>query len=62
MPFRAGAPFLLNDNVYHPLVKRMYQCPLGLMLHFYSEGALIIVLAVIFVSMPSRADAPFLRF
>ena len=40
MPFRAGAPFLLNDNVYHPLVKRMYQCPLGLMLHFYVSDVL----------------------
>ena len=38
-----------------------YQCPLGLKLHFYDDD---LVLKQVFdwVSMPSRAKAPFLRY
>ena len=37
MPFRASAPFLLNEYFpgYSDFV--LYQCPFGLVLHFYAS-------------------------
>ena len=38
MPFRAEAPFLhdITINLHQSLV--LYQCPLGLVLHFYQDA------------------------
>ena len=35
MPFRAGAPFLQRKKVDISELRKVYQCPFGLVLHFY---------------------------
>ena len=37
MPSRANAPFLLQMSTYLTAKQVKYQCPLGLMLHFYEN-------------------------
>ena len=39
----------------------LYQCPFGLVLHFYRKGLIMLNITVERVSMPSRAGTPFLR-
>ena len=49
MPFRAGASFLQLEGNPFEEANTMYQCPLGLVLHFYI--AFIIILVVIAAAM-----------
>ena len=42
--------------------KIVYQCPLGLKLHFYELLDIMKNFLLKVVSMPSRAKAPFLRY
>ena len=84
MPSRASTPFLHKTSVAMRNI-HLYQCPLGLMLHFYRDSGRQRVLlwqccinalsgwgfistrrlrlmydAIVIVSMPFRAKAPFL--
>ncbi len=60
MPFRAGAPFLrlLKQRRQH-MYRQLYQCPLGLVLHFYGWSSME-HRSLCRVSMPFRASTPFL--
>ena len=62
MPFRAEATFLLKlAEDKNCEVRKKYQCPFGLRLHFYSNGDYPKAEQFKWVSMPFRAETPFLR-
>ena len=60
MPSRADDSFLRLMARWYQQGKRVCQCPLGLMTHFYFVGTEHGDIHII-VSMPSRADDSFLR-
>ena len=63
MPFRAKAPFLrVHGQGGQIWIFLQYQCPLGLVLHFYTDGSNYIRQLKGKVSMPFRACASFLRY
>ena len=63
MPSRAGTPFLHDADNRHCIGRaRSYQCPLGLVLHFYNNVLWSENDSCPGVSMPSRAGTPFLRY
>ena len=61
MPFQASAPFLQNKEETMERRIVLYQCPFGLVLHFYRKGLIMLNITVERVSMPSRAGTPFLQ-
>ena len=62
MPSRAYNSFLRLDEVEHGSLIVKFQCPLGLITHFYDKYVDKMWLDESNVSMPSRAYNSFLRY
>ena len=62
MPSRAYTSFLRGTETRERTSVSKFQCPLGLIPHFYKRKMYLNVRSISFVSMPSRAYTSFLRY